>query len=487
MPDIVVAFALIATVLIVTALASGLIERSVLSFPLLFIALGFGMGERGLGILVLGPHSPILEVVATLSLALVLFLDAVNLQVEELGKRWLIPFLILVPGTALIIVLGALPIATLLGFGWVLAFIGGAVLASTDPVMLREILRDNRIPRPVRQILKLEGGMNDLVVLPVVLILIAVSTAQVGSSGQWVQFLAKLVVLGPLVGAAVGVAGAWCMSRVDDKMGIRLEHQALFGIGLVLAAYASATLIGGDGFLGAFFAGLAVVLLNQRLCRCFLDYGEVTSEMMMMLAFVLFGAVLSGIIDTVPLVPALALAALVILVIRPVVINLVLSKARISWEARAFVGWFGPRGLNSLLLALLVVQAAVPGAELLLATVGFVVLASVVIHGSSASPISAWYGRKASEETLVEERESTVVGLFRPQDGEVSRVTPDELNQMLSGEEPPMILDVRSRSTYDHDAAEIPGSVRVLPDLVVDWAADELPMLNNRLVVAYCT
>ena len=488
MSEIVIAFGLIATILIVTALASGLIERSVLSFPLIFIALGFALGQRGLGLIDISPHSAILEIVATLTLALVLFLDAMKLQVEELGKRWLIPFLILVPGTAIIIALGALPLALIVGFGWVMAFIGGALLASTDPVMLREILRDTRIPRPVRQILKLEGGMNDLVVLPVILILIAVSSAQVGGFGQWAAFLVKLLVLGPLVGAAIGVVGAWCMSRVDEHMGIRLEHQALFGIGLVLAAYASATIVGGDGFLGAFFAGLAVVILNQKLCHCFLDYGEVTSEMMMMLAFVLFGVVLSGIIDTVPLGPALILAALVIFVIRPVVMNLILAKAKISWEARAFVSWFGPRGLNSLLLALLIVQAQVPGAELLLATVGIVVMASVVIHGASASPISAWYGRKTSRETLAEERESTVVGLFRPQDGEVARISADELHDLLAGDVMPILLDVRSRSTYEHDDAKIPGSVRVLPDEVIDWATDEFPQgLSDRLVVAYCT
>ena len=115
-------------------------------------------------------------------------------------------------------------------------------------------------------------------------------------------------------------------------------------------------------------------------------------------------------------------------------------------------------------------------------------LASVVIHGASASPIAAWYSRKASEETLVEERESTVAGLFRPEDREVPRVTAEELDRMLSSPEPPIVLDVRSRSTYEHDDAEIPGSVRVLPDQALDWIADELPKgLTSRQVVAYCT
>ena len=134
------------------------------------------------------------------------------------------------------------------------------------------------------------------------------------------------------------------------------------------------------------------------------------------------------------------------------------------------------------------VQAAIPGAELLLATVGIVAIASEIIHGASASPISAWYRRKAAEETLIEERESTALGLFRPHDGQVSRLAPENLQQMLESEAPPIILDVRSRSTYDHDRAEIPGSVRVLPDEVVDWANDEsFPDLKNALIEAYCT
>jgi NhaP-type Na+/H+ or K+/H+ antiporter len=100
------------------------------------------------------------------------------------------------------------------------------------------------------------------------------------------------------------------------------------------------------------------------------------------------------------------------------------------------IRWFGPRGLNSLLLALLVVQAAIPGAKPLLAIVGIVAIASVIIHGASASPISAWYGYKAAEETLVEARESTALGLFRPHDGQVPRLSPEDLHHMLESEAP---------------------------------------------------
>ena len=305
-----------------------------------------------------------------------------------------------------------------------------------------------------------------------------------GSVGEWVPFLLKLLVLGPAIGFAIGGAGSWLISKADSKMNIRLEHQALYGIGLVFAAFAASTAAGGDGFLGAFFAGLAVVILNQRLCQCFLDYGEVTAEMAMLLVFVLFGSVLSGMLGSVSLIPALGLAALVIFVIRPSVLALVLLRARISWEARAFLCWFGPRGLNSLLLALIVVQADIPGAELLLATVGFVVIASVIIHGASATPVSMWYERKVDRETLVEERESTAAGLFGSDGPETRRIGPGELSRMLEGDVPPIILDVRSRSSYDRDGAQIPDSVRVLPDQVLRWASENTV---DRPVVAYCT
>ena len=484
MPDLQLAFILIAVILTATTLASRLVEQSPISFPLLFLVLGLALGQGGFGVVEIGPHEPVLEVVATLTLAVVLFLDAVKLQVDEIGKRWVVPFLVLGPGTGLIIVLGAVPLALLLGFGWVVAFMGGAMLASTDPVVLRETLRDLRIPQPVREVLKIEAGMNDIVVLPVILVLIAIARSEVGGLGGWAGMLGQLLLVGPLVGLAVGALGAWLMTKFQAHTRVRLEHQALYGVGLVLASYSTASIAGGDGFLAAFFAGLAVVLLNRKLCDCFLEYGQVTAEVAMLLAFVVFGAALSGLIGSVSIWRVAVLAALVIFVFRPSVIGLVLARANMSWEAHAFVSWFGPRGLNSLLLCLLAVRAGVPGAESLLAVVGLVVLASVSIHGATASPFSAWYGRRAARETLVEEREGTAAGLFANGSTGAPRISITDLHLLQTLQNPPLVLDVRSRSSFAHDTAQIPGSVRILPDRVSEWAADKG---GGRTVVAYCT
>lgn len=475
---------IVALILLVTALASGIVERAPISFPILFFGLGFLIGPAGVGLLAMDVHDPMLEVVAIISLSLVLFLDAVNLQIDELRSDWYVPFLTLGPGT-LLVISGVAGLALLLiGLMPLQALLLGAILASTDPVVLRDVIRNEQIPRAVRRALSVEAGMNDIVVLPIVLTLIALLRADGGIN--WAMFLFQILILSPLIGLAVGGVGAWLMGRADAYFGIRREYQALYGIGLVLAAFAAGQAIEGDGFLAAFFAGLSITLFNVSLCDCFLDYGEVTAEMMMMLAFVLFGVVLSPLLATVPLLPALALALLALVLMRPLSLGLVLLRANMSPLARAFIGWFGPRGLNSLLLALLAVQGHVPGAETLLAVTGIVVIVSVLAHGISATPLAAWYGRKVAQaqSTLAEERASDFPDLFEEEPTGVPRITPEALAAQLAGPQPPLLLDVRARAAYEGDESGIPGSIRVSPDLITDWATKQKP---DQPVVTYCT
>lgn len=487
MSDLVVAFGVMAVVLMVTAIASGVIERSPISFSVIFLGLGIALSE--FDVLTIDAHAPLLEAVGTVTLALVLFLDATRLQVEELGRRWVVPARILGPGTLLIVGLGAAAVRVLFDMPWVLALMTGAVLASTDPVLLRELLRDSRIPRSIRQVLKLEAGMNDLVVLPIILVLIALATAEVSGFAGWTMFLLRLLVLGPGMGALIGGVGAWAVSRVDRAMGIRQEHQALYGVGLVLAAYAAATAIGGDGFLSAFAAGLSVTLLNQTLCDCFLEFGETIAEAAMLLSFVLFGAVLDGQITTRILVPGLALAAFVVFVVRPLAMVAVLLFSEMSNAGRVFVGWLGPRGLASLLLALLAIQHHVEGADDLLAVVGVVVLFSSFVHGASTPLVLRWYLRRVDEHTLAEEREGSAAVLW-PEPGAHVRdsITSEELASLLASPTPPVVLDVRSRSDYRNAQWRIPGALRVLPDEVGPWTGEWLEGHDRRrLIVAYCT
>ncbi|MDQ3891677.1 MAG: cation:proton antiporter, partial [Actinomycetota bacterium] len=324
MPDLLTTFALIAVVLTIAGLASGLVERAPISFPIIFLSLGFLLGEHGLGVLMLGPENPLLESVATLTLALVLCLEGVRIGNESMEGAGAVPVLSLGPGTLIIVSVVAAGSYFLLGTSMVESLLLGTILASTDPVVLRDVVRNGRIPRSVRQALNIEAGTNDVVVLPMLLILIAVANAEASGVADWALFSVQVLLLGPAVGFAVGAAAAWLMSRAIERYAISEVYQSLYGIGTVLLAYVSAQSLGGDGFLAAFAAGFAIAVLNFDLCQCFLDYGETTSEMAMLFAFILFGVVVSGLFVEVPLAPALLLALVVIFVARPLAIWVVL-------------------------------------------------------------------------------------------------------------------------------------------------------------------
>ncbi|MGH9222573.1 MAG: cation:proton antiporter [Acidimicrobiales bacterium] len=490
--DAVDGFALVALVLTGAALAAGIVERAPLSFPMLFLGLGLLLGGP-LDLLTLTPESDVLEVMATFTLALVLFLDAVTLEVDEVRGDWLVPALALGPGT-LLTVLGVAGAASwLLGLELVPALLIGAVLASTDPVVLRDVLRDRRIPRSVRRALSVEAGTNDLVVLPTILVLVAVATEEAGSAAEWAMFALQLLVLGPAAGAAVGAAGSWLIDKADERYSVRREYQALYGIGLVLGAFAAGHAVGGDGFLAAFAAGAAVTLLNRRLCDCFMEFGQVVAEMAMLAAFVLFGATLVGLFDEVRVGAALALAGVAIVVVRPLAITIVLriERAGLSREARRFIAWFGPRGLNSLLFGLLVFDHGVADGERLFAIIGVVVIVSVVLHGVSATPLTSSYARRVATDTLAEERVSTASGLFVGDEHEVPRISAGHLADRLAPPTPaddrPVVIDVRSRSGHARDRFQVPGAVRVVPDDVVaratEWRATNAP---HHPIVLYC-
>ena len=490
--ELLTVFALVAVVLTVAGLASGFVERAPLSFPIVFLGLGFLLGGQGLGLLELDSHNPLLESVATLTLALVLCLEAVRIGNESVEGAGVVPVLSLGPGTLIIVSVIAVASYGLIGTSVVESLLLGTILASTDPVVLRDVVRDERIPRSVRQALNIEAGTNDIVVLPILLVLIAVANAEAAGAASWAVLMAQILLLGPVVGFGIGAGAAWMMSKADKRYGIGEVYQSLYGVGIVLLAYAAATALGGDGFLAAFAAGLAVAVLNFDLCECFLNFGETISEMAMLLSFILFGVVISDLFFDVPLVPALALAAIVIFVARPLAIAIVLRRAAVSNAARAFIGWFGPRGLNSLLLALLVIQNGVAGGEFLLAVVGVVVTVSVVFHGASATPLSTLYGRAVERSTLEEERESGSNGLFEGAATGTPRVGVDGLAEMLEGDDPPLVLDVRTRSQYEKDRSLVPGAVRVRPDEVEEWASRRQEehkgsQVRGQRIVAYCT
>src|SRR5437870_10117294 len=351
---------LVGVVIIIAALLSGLIDRSDLPQIGVFLALGAMLGPAGLGLLDITLESPILRIVATLSLVLVLFTDAVGLSIAEVRRHGALAFRVLGPGTLLSAGLIALAGWLMLGLPLAGAAILGAALASTDPVMLRGLLRRPGLPGPVRLALRLESGLNDAVLLPVVLLAMPfLGHGGFPSQTEWVRLGLDLVLLGPDAGIAVGLLAIAALEMLRRKTGMRRDYESLYSLGVAFAAFAAAEAVHGSGFLAAFAAGITISALDVELCDCFLEYGQTTAEMTLLFAFVLLGGSLiwSGFAVVGPATLLFVVAAVLL---RPAVYLVALARTALTRRERTLIAWFGPRGLSSLLLVLLPVFAGQP-------------------------------------------------------------------------------------------------------------------------------
>src|SRR5262247_1555348 len=284
------ALAIIGVVIIVSALLSGLIERSGLPQVAVFLMLGAALGPFGLRILNIDLDNAALRVVATLSLALVLFTDAVSLNIAEVKRRGGLALRLLGPGTLLTAALIALAGRWVLGLPVAGAAILGAALASSDPVLLRGLLRRRDIPADARHALHLESGLNDVVLLPVVIIAMAfLSQGSPLSGADFAKLGLDLFILGPGAGIFVGLLGVAALDLIRRRIGVRRDYESLYSLGVAFTAFAAAEAVHGSGFLAAFAAGLTITALDVDLCDCFLEYGETTAEMALLLTFVLLG------------------------------------------------------------------------------------------------------------------------------------------------------------------------------------------------------
>ncbi|MDC4225177.1 MAG: cation:proton antiporter [Candidatus Manganitrophus sp.] len=281
--------ALVGAVIIIAALLSGLIERSGLPQVAAFLALGAVLGPGGLNLFDVRLGSPLLQIVATLSLVLVLFTDAVSLNLKEVRRHLNLALLVLGPGTLLSALLIAYAAWRLLDLPFAAAAILGAALASTDPVLLRGVLKGEFLPAPVRQALRLESGLNDAVLLPVVLIGMVFLGDRSLAVSDWGSFGLSLFLLGPGVGMAVGFLAVSALVMMRNRFGVRRDYESIYSLGVVFAAYAGAEAVHGSGFLAAFAAGMTIAALDVELCDCFLEYGETTAEMTLLFTFILFG------------------------------------------------------------------------------------------------------------------------------------------------------------------------------------------------------
>ena len=468
-----VTLALIGIVIIVSSLLSGLVERSGFPQVAIFLLLGLLLGPLALHLLDFPLHSPTLAVIATLALVLVLFSDALSVNVVELLRRRTLALLVLGPGTLIPAAVTAVAAWWLLGLSVAGAAVLGAALASTDPVMLRSLLRSPNLPRSAALALRLESGMNDAVLLPiVVLAMLFVNGATGGAqhvAGADVGRLALgLFLLGPGLGVLIGWIALTALDRVRRRVSVRRDYESLYALGVAFTAYAAAQAVGGSGFLAAFAAGLIIAAMDVELCDCFLDYGDASAEMFLLLTFVAFGT--SPIWAGLDVVNGRTLAfAIVALGVRTAVLLPLLRQAGLDAHDRRLVAWLGPRGLSTLLLVLLPVFAGVPGSERLFAIAALVVLFSLVLHGSGI----AFVMRRAATEAAA---------LVTPVP---ERITIDGLRELWDTDEPVVLLDVRTDHAYAEDPRRARGAIRFSPDDAVSGVT-RLAVNKDATIVAFC-
>ena len=499
MDPLVTGLALIGIVIVVSALLSGLIDKTGLPHVAVFICIGAALGPAGLGVFDMRLDSPVLRVVATLSLTLVLFTDAVTLNISEVKRHAGLAFRMLGPGTILCAALTALAAWRLLEIPAASAAILGAALASTDPVLLRGLLRSRHISSETRQALRLESGLNDVVLLPIVVVAIALT----GHHYQEVSSFAKmgfgLFILGPGAGIAIGLLGVAALDLIRKRLGVRRDYESLYSLGIAFTAFAAAEAVHGSGFLAAFAAGLTIAALDVELCDCFIEYGGVTAEMLLLFTFVIFGSSLiwSGFYEL--SWPIVIFAAFSILIRVPVYL-LSLLGSRVDRRGRAIIAWYGPSGLSSLLLILLAVFSGMPGSDRLFAICSLIVLISIVLHGATPT-LLARLTSKVEPETEPEELPGTpeipketsrslrVVESPSSAPAPVAvgkqSITLEELDQLQNSGEEVILLDVRTERSRETSELQAEGSVRMPPENVV-LQARQLKLPKDAWLIAYC-
>ncbi len=390
-----VGFALIAFGILAFGLVSGRAQRSILTPPIAFVAFGCIISQHGLGLVDVHLEHGLVHLLAELTLILVLFGDAARIDLSRLRREHDLPVRMLGIGMPLTIVAGTLAAWWLLpGFGFWESALLAAILAPTDAALGQAVVSSPKVPVRIRQALNVESGLNDGIALPVVLMFFSVACAMAEreSVSYWVVFAGKQVILGPLVGIAVGYIGAKLVDRSLERGWMNETYHELAALGLALLAFSAAELVHGNGFIAAFVAGL-VLGNTARSADKLEDFAEVEGHLLTLLVFLVFGATMVPDIFAHATWHTWLYAALSLTVVRMLPVAISLLGLGLRPATTLFLGWFGPRGIASILFTLVVLEKAEGQHEGLVPIVMATVLLSVFAHGITANPLSNAYAR----------------------------------------------------------------------------------------------
>jgi sodium/hydrogen antiporter len=379
---------LILATIFVWCILAGRLERARLTAPIVFVAAGYVLSE-GLDTLHLTVEPHLVKVVAEVTLVWVLFADASLVRPSQFRRDLGMYARLLGVGLPLTVALGTAAAVVVLGVDPWAALLIGAALAPTDAALGATVLSNPRVPPLIRRVLNVESGLNDGIATPIVLVAIAGVAAHEGipQSDSPTRAVVGLVV-GLLAGALIGGLGGALNQLAAARGWLSEELAGPAVLALALLAYTGALLVDGNGFVAAFVGGLVFGAVAGRGGDKEVYFVEQTGALASMICWLIFGALAVPVIGDSFSWSALAYAALSLTVIRMLPVVLALAGTGLGRFGILFVGWFGPRGLASVIFALLALEDLHGAANQVVAVIALTVLISVAAHGLSAAPLA---------------------------------------------------------------------------------------------------
>jgi len=378
-------------------LFSGRLERATMSGPMVFVVAGLLLGPLGLGWFDGDATKKELRVLADLTLATILFIDAANADLSTLKRQFRIPSRMLLFGLPGAILLGTLFAALLFDtLSIYQAAILGTMLAATDAALGKAVVTNRAVPARIREGLNIESGLNDGLCVPILFVLIALAVgagSEQGGASLALTLVMQELGIGLAVGLGLTAVGTrllrWCLNRgwVNETW------TQVIVVALAIACFSVAQSLHGSGYIAAFAGGLLFGFRAKEATHKMVLTAEATGETLALMTWMLFGAMVIGQSVQYFTWEMLLYALLSLTIIRMLPIYLSLSGIGETTETKLFLGWFGPRGLASLVFAIIVVNEGVPDGELLGVVVVLTVFLSLVAHGVSANPLATRLGR----------------------------------------------------------------------------------------------
>jgi NhaP-type Na+/H+ or K+/H+ antiporter len=388
--------AILALFILVYSAIAGRIERTWVSGPIVFTIFGLLIGPVGVDLLSFKAHGETIRTLAELTLAMVLFTDAADADLTVLKRTEALPARLLLIG---------LPLTILLGFGvGVFLFeklslfevaLLATMLAPTDAALGKAVVTNEAVPNAVRQGLNVESGLNDGICVPILFVFLALAMGKGGEGSPWqlaMVLVVKEIGIGLAVGLVLTTVAAQLLKFAKGQQWFTHTWIQVPVVALAFGCFAVAQFLGGSGFIAAFSGGLLFGGLAKQHREEFLRAAESTGDTLALITWVIFGSAVVGQVVGYFSWLDLLYAVLSLTVIRMLPVFAVLTGMGMSTEGKVFVGWFGPRGLASIVFGVIVLNANLPNSGPIAVTVVCTIMLSILAHGITANPWAKAYG-----------------------------------------------------------------------------------------------